>query len=451
MNIFNKFFLNLFAKSNISNIKDCDNFDTLIYKVNSYNGYEREESVNQLGELGNPKAIPLLLVRVNDWVYQVRSASLKAIDKLLLDENAEIIVQYLPEIYKLQAYKRENHTELFEQILSFLLKENNSFYLVKAIDSKNIVLSRISFNICVKHQLLSTEQCVKKGLSSKDVILRAYAAKLLSTLKGKYLEEYLSIAIYDKFMFVRREAFQIYLKKCPQKGLFFANKFLFDKSFSIREIAIRYLEKNNVNVEAIYVSVLKDKKSSILDLKCAIDELGYLGSSTVISLIEKFFTHSSATIRKVTLESLVALQSNHIKEYLLQGIQDISVKVAKRASILIVRSNYIEIEEIFKISKITKYKHTLSFCLFSVRTINRWERLLFLLKLYDSKLVKDKVQKSILDSELRHWDIYFNKSHIQPTQMQIENIISAYNKSNGLLEKDIFKILELTVHTLQRK
>ena len=446
MNIFNKFFLNLFTKN-----KSSGDFDTLIYKANSYNGYEREEAVKQLGELNNPMAMPILLLRVNDWVQQVRSASLKAIDKLLLNENAEIIVQYLPEIYKLQSYKRENHTELFARLLSFLLKEENSSYLVKAIDSQNIVLSRISFNICAKHQLLSTEQCVKKGLSSKDVILKTYAAKLLSSLKGKYLEDSLAIAIYDKFMFVRKEAFQIYLKKYPKKGLSFANKFLFDRSFTIREIAIRYLQKNNVNVEAIYVNVLKDKKSSILYLKCAIDELGYLGSTRTIFLIGNFITHSSSTVRKVTLEALVALKSSNSKEYLLQGMQDISAKVAKRASRLLVRNIVVDTEEIFQISKVSKYNHTLSFSLFSVRTINRWERLLFLLRLFDSTIVKDKAQKSILQNELRHWDTYFNQTCTQPTQKQIYNIISAYNKSNGLLEKDIFEILELTIHTLQRQ
>jgi len=446
MNIFNKFFLNLFTRDNISN-----DFEALINKANSYNGYEREEAVNQLAELGNPEAMPILLLRVNDWVYQVRNASLKAIDKLLVNKNAKTIVQYLPEIYKLQSYKRENHTQLFTRILSFLLKEENSFYLIKAIDSQNIILSRISFKICVKHKLLTIEQCVEKGLSSKDVIVRTYAAKLLSTLKGKYLEDYLVIAIHDKFMFVRREAFKIYLNKYPERGLFFANKFLFDKSFSIREIAIRYLQKNDVNVETIFINVLKDKKSSILYLKCAIDELGYLGSTRTISLIKNFMIHSSRSIRKVTLESLVALQSNNSKEYLLQGMQDESAKVVKRASRLLIRSNDVDIDKIFKISKVSKYNHTLSFSLFSIRTINRWERLLFLLKLFDSTIIKDKAKKNILENELRHWNTYYNQTNTQPTQKQIKNIIFEYRKSEDLFEKDIYEILELTIRTLVKQ
>jgi HEAT repeat protein len=52
-----------------------EGLDDLILMAEHWNGFKRENAVRRLGMLGNPVAIPKLIVRVNDWVPQVRRFS----------------------------------------------------------------------------------------------------------------------------------------------------------------------------------------------------------------------------------------------------------------------------------------------------------------------------------------------------------------------------------------
>src|ERR1700741_4148225 len=76
------------------------------------NGFKRENAVRRLGMLGNPMAIPSLIVRANDWVPQVRAAARDALSKLLRAGNGEAFVASLPAIMHLQTCTRDNHREL---------------------------------------------------------------------------------------------------------------------------------------------------------------------------------------------------------------------------------------------------------------------------------------------------------------------------------------------------
>jgi HEAT repeat protein len=429
-----------------------ESFDTLILNANSYDGYLREEAIKSLGNLGNIHAIPTLLVRANDWVYQVREASLEAISQLLLDENAQILVTYLPEIYKLQNYERTSHTALFREIMNILLKNNNSMYLIEAIESDNFILSRLAFLLCVEHHITSNENLVKKGLMSKDMMLRIYASRLLSKLDKNYLEYFLDIAIKDKVMYVRREALEIMIEVLPSKGLSLSYIFLFDKNVSIREIAVKYLQKNQIDIESIFMKVLRDKNATILHLSCAIDTLGAMKITSSIDMIKEYFSHRSPSVRKACLEVLVSFSKEKSYPYLMQGLQDSSAKIAKKSSRLFLEYKYIKLEEILDIIEKVDYTHTLSSCLFVIRDINKWERLLLLLKYFNTSIIENKSKKFILENELKHWDFYSNKviTITKVTSIQKKEIILYFSKISSFLRKDNYEALSFTIRILSK-
>ena len=97
------------------------------------NGYRREKAVRRLGMLGNPLAIPKLIVRANDWVPQVRTAAREAILQLAVHNNAEVFIQCLPELYHLKKCRRYNHNRLIKSVETFLLSKENVTYLINNI------------------------------------------------------------------------------------------------------------------------------------------------------------------------------------------------------------------------------------------------------------------------------------------------------------------------------
>ena len=86
------------------------------------NGYIREEAVIELAELGGPDALALLLVRVNDWVPQVRAAAAAGLNQFVTVENAALWVEALPALRRLRGCRRANHASLLERVEALLAR-----------------------------------------------------------------------------------------------------------------------------------------------------------------------------------------------------------------------------------------------------------------------------------------------------------------------------------------
>jgi HEAT repeat protein len=108
-----------------------ENIDELLKLSNSWNGFERERAVKQLGVIGDTSALPLFIKRANDWVPQVRTAAYKALESLIIERNASAFIEILPNIYHLENCYRDDHRNLVEVIELFLLRTENR---IKVID-----------------------------------------------------------------------------------------------------------------------------------------------------------------------------------------------------------------------------------------------------------------------------------------------------------------------------
>lgn len=102
-----------------------EGLDDLILMAEHWNGFKRENAVRRLGMLGNPVAIPKLIVRVNDWVPQVREAARKALLMLMTPKNAKAFAESLPDLFHLRTCGRDNHAQFIDDVLEYLLKEEN--------------------------------------------------------------------------------------------------------------------------------------------------------------------------------------------------------------------------------------------------------------------------------------------------------------------------------------
>ncbi len=66
-------------KRSLNAILIRENLSDLIRLLEHPNGFKRENAIRRIGMLQDPIAIPNLLIRVNDWVPQVRDAAKEAI------------------------------------------------------------------------------------------------------------------------------------------------------------------------------------------------------------------------------------------------------------------------------------------------------------------------------------------------------------------------------------
>lgn len=412
------------------------------------NGYKRENAVRRLGMLGNPLAIPALLVRVNDWVPQVRAAAAEALNKLMLPANARAYVSALPYVYRLDMCSRADHSALINQIERFLLQQENVHAVLDGLADDSGKVRRRCFRLAIEHRLLDPATLVFKGLSTNDVLVRYHVSSLFRVLTGHQLRQALEIGLHDPLMPVRREAFQVFLRSFPSGAESLARASLFDRHHSIREIAIRYLVKNGFDVSVIYSMELQRIQTSVHLTRCAVLGLAELDDKTQIDRIIQFRRSPFPGVRRACLAALVKLDLDGSRPWLIEGLLDESPGVIKASGYLLHRHRItVGMERLISIACAARHEQSIRACLAVAERGNKWEWLIFILSLFSDMgrlVLKDS---QLLIDKLRDWDRSFNRSSTQPSADQLQRLEDLGRVVKNKIGAERYRSLAFTLRT----
>ncbi len=429
-----------------------EGLDDLLLMAEHWNGFKRENAVRRLGMLGNPIAIPKLIVRLNDWVPEVRGVAKEALLKLMTTSNAGAFAEALPDLFHLKTCGRDDHAQFIAVVLEYLLEDENTECLRMATFSVEPKVARIGLRLCIDHSLVDKDVLATNCLSHPDVLVRNMAAGLLREFSGDTLYTLLKMALKDPFMPVRREAFLITLRITPDQGDVIANEFLFDKHMSIREIAITHLVKKGVDVRGIYSYALENGSQIITRTKYSILGLGYLGAGAKeqSQLILQNVESKSPGVRKTVIQTIEKLIGEESKPILLKALGDPSPSVAKESSRLISKLKFkFGSCEIYETISIQGHPHTLALIAGVMRKSNKWERLIFLLKTVNMLRSNNTSKIDVILRELVRWDADFNRSSSQPTCLQVNKIKQEFNNCSNFLDKGRKRSIEFTLGGLK--
>ena len=257
---------------------------------------------------------------------------------------------------------------------------------------------------------------------------------LLQELDDDAKTSALNIVIKDKFMPIRRKALQILLRNDDNS---LAKQFLFDKHASIRIIAIAHLNKSNVDIQEIYCNSLT--ANNIFFIRCALWGVAELNKS--IPLIKDHLTSNYPSIRKQAINSFVKLvDSSNAKTELTNCLLDNSPAVCKESARLIdnLKISFID-DELLQIIDKSKFIHTAISCIYISKRLSKWERLIFLISLFEEQYLIKLDDIKLIQLSLKHWNMNFNRSFSQPNKQQLKVLEQKYNKFSKLLNTDEYK------------
>lgn len=248
MNVFKQMFTKYSVLNEITDVEE------LTKMAAHWDGHLRESAVIRMGYLGEPDALPTLLIRINDWVPQVQRAACKAINRLMTDENAYEFLNCLPAIAHLQHCGRHNHAGLIEQVNTFLLKEANVNLLVDAIDQSDYKVARLCCDLVYHNNVIDTDAFIQKCCQSPDVLVRLYGSKLIRQ-QSTDMTAVILRCLKDSYMPIRREGFQLSIARRLLAAEQFG-AFLFDNSPAVREIAVKHAAAFDTNGLTVYQQAL---------------------------------------------------------------------------------------------------------------------------------------------------------------------------------------------------
>ena len=394
--------------------------DNLISMTKSWNGYEREDAVRRLGDFGDPTALPALIIRVNDWVAQVRAAAKRAIINLLSYGSVEAFIECLPAFYHLRKCRRDQHDELIETIENYLLNKKVHKFVIEGVSNPNPLIQRACFKLVLKNLLLPNRDLAILGLKQSDVVTRCQASYLLRKLSCSERREALELALTDSFMPIRREALQIKIKQgMPNSEL---SLFLFDKHTSIREIAIKHLTHAGVDVWPFYLAELSNS-TSVGKLRFSIWAAGNLKKCDELNRIKGYLSSDYPSVRRQVLICLMGLMGKASEAVLIEGLKDSSPAVCKESVRLLESLDAVfDAEGLFEVVTDSSYQHTVQSCVSLAKGMNKWEWIIFLLDLALLDSEKKLNIANMLDCAISEWEVKSNLSYIQPNSMQLDEL-----------------------------
>lgn len=395
--------------------------DDLLKLAASWNGFEREDAVKQLGEMGNEIALPMLIERANDWVPQARTAAYQAISRLLLEKNAVAFINALPSIYHLRNCYRDDHRAIIEAVELFLVQSENQSKVIDGCTDLNPLVARYCFQLSVNCHLLTPYQLVLHSMSSRDIIVRSAVVTLFKRLTDDELKAVVVLGLRDPFMPVRREAFLLSLSRFPETSIDLLERFIFDRHAMVREIAIQKSLELGIDVQRLYLQVLSSKQSKLSCLRSALLGLSEISDASAINVISEYQSSEFSSLRKASLQALVRLDSNQAEHYLLIGLQDVSASLVRESARLLKRLKIrLSESELVNLYSINNSDLMMSCVLLLNGIRNKWDRITFLLWLANSPASVESVET--VEIEIKKWINDYNKSFMTPTPSQLEAI-----------------------------
>ncbi len=207
----------------------------------SRSGYVREAAIQELAQYGHGAGIPFLLLRIDDWVPQVREAARKAIAPYLTQEHAQAVIQGLPLIERFRISLREGTIDWIQGVEELLGSEAFETDLKIGLDSPSMITRRACIAIAADHKRLAL---CRHGLANTDVVVRRRSAQfLLDTLPLQERVGVVEQLFQDRNPGIRQMALRVAAELPTPNQRDMLEHGLLDRSFRVREVACYHMWK----------------------------------------------------------------------------------------------------------------------------------------------------------------------------------------------------------------
>src|SRR3989442_8059059 len=144
-------------------------------------GYVREAAIKRLDLITSGAELPFLILRLNDWVSNVRDAAYGAIRSRLRSEYARHFIANLQLLTRLEEAGRADHKPLVQAIYQLSQSAECWSALLESLKSEDRFIKRASFKLALNSIAPALPEAVRLALHQKDTVVRAWAAHRVSS------------------------------------------------------------------------------------------------------------------------------------------------------------------------------------------------------------------------------------------------------------------------------
>jgi len=409
-----------------------------------HNGYIREAAIKKLSLTRSGFEVPFLILRLNDWVPQVRDAAYREIRSRLTPEYCRHFIANLRLMRRLADAGRVNHTPTIQAIYELLQSDECRSVLFESLKSEDRQIRRACFKLAMDAPHSNLPQILTLAFADNDTIIRQRAAqKISSTLEPAILELFLDRLKHDRFMPVRREALRIAVKTNSPDAVEQLRKGLLDPHASIREECRYHLRKiESIDVAAFYREHLEAGR----ELYSAISGLGETGRSDDDRLIVPYASHQTNKIRRSAIKALATLNAKAHLDLFMNALEDEVPNISRQALKALSRNtSMLRAAGVWELFVSSSRAHVKRNALLLIDRFSKWESISYLMRALCER-DEDIVERS--RRAVRDWPGSFNRDFSTPSSEQVARFRDALEKCGGLIDEQTRALLWFSIKGL---
>ncbi|MEW6348422.1 MAG: HEAT repeat domain-containing protein [Thermodesulfobacteriota bacterium] len=290
------------------------------------NGFVREAALRLLGDLGDPVTIPYVMLRLADWVAQVRNVAKQLLPCLLETLTVSDMLRYRALVDGLARIERVDVSDLHGQILSRLRHPTLRPELLRLLGEASPE-ARLFLWQGIEDEIRAGSDLIDRAIADPHVPIRMWIARTMP-LGEAHLHRTVSL-LKDKAYRVSLAVLDRMGDSVPEALHGIVCEMLFHKSRQIREMS-RFLLRGEVeDFASVYRARLAESPPSETGTVAGLCETG---DASDVETIERLVEHPLSRIRAISIAGLHALGSERSREYAIAGLKSPSSRV-RRASV----------------------------------------------------------------------------------------------------------------------
>jgi len=377
------------------------------------NGFVRQAAVEHLDLHRSGEELPFILLRLNDWVVQVRDKAVEAIEARLAAEYAVHFSRYLPLVLRLERCGRASHSVVVEKIRRILTLPECLSALRSCLDSTDRKTRRTGLSWLLEATKDGLPEVLKRGMCDEDVVVRYMTARFIRTKLGKDANlAYLELLKKNLSARVRLEA----LYACVEHDLpIDLKEFLLDPSSAIRGAARHYLRESGFGDFASYY---RDRLKT--EHPAAISGLAETGEASDAAQIAPLAKHDRVSVSKAAIMALGLLGKEQFLGIFVSLLDSPKAGISRFASNELARIwVHLNPTEIWRVVSSGKTPACKLNALRVLAHFGKWRQLPFLL---EACMLPDEGVASSAVKLVNEWLAQYNRVQTRPTQSELAAI-----------------------------
>lgn len=296
-------------------------------------GLARERAVRLLAAAGEPWTLPFLLLRVNDWVFQVRRPAAEAVRRLLEPRSVPVLLDSLELVVRLERSERVDAGELLSSIAALLADHQDSVPLAERLSHPSREVRLWVLRTLEGEAPPRVEEELRSALASSDpVLVREAARALLRVTPRERLAPLLEALVRHFLPAVRAAALRAWAERLPGEAEAPLRAGLVDTTAAVRSEAGQQLRKVfRVDVAGFYRSSVAglDIDDGSRRTAALLSELSRWGKGDDAELILPFLDGGSAKVRRRALQGVMRLGGRAYLRQALAAVRSSSPKMSR--------------------------------------------------------------------------------------------------------------------------